>query len=128
MLNPYESSPTTNKSVDASIASRFWSTLRFLLTVSGVVLAMPPIPLFFWVADGEPFVGPVNYYDLTLVAITGCVGVAWGIWAFVANLGIRRRSQPSSWTRALLGAIILGGISLFVVYCYGVDRGWFPHW
>ena len=126
MLNPYESSATSN--TDISSDSRGSATIRSLLTFSGVVLALPPLPLFFWVADGEPFVGPTNYYDLSLVTFSGCVGVAWGIWASITILGIRRRWLPSVWFWTLLGAVVFGGISLFVVYCYGVDRGWFPHW
>jgi len=55
----------------------------------------------------------------------GFVGVAWGIWAVTA-LGMRLRWLSRAWT--ILIAVIFGGISFFVVYCYGVDQGWFPHW
>ena len=76
MDNPYQSSDTGVTDV-ALANSRASTTLGFLLTFSGVVLALPPLPLFFCVADGEPFVGPTNYSDLSLVTFSGCVGIAW---------------------------------------------------
>ena len=127
MPNPCKS-PAGSGFGTAVVGSRDTKALRFLLLFSGVMLALPPLPLFFWVADGEPFVGPTDYFDLSLVATSGCVGVAWVAWSSVLVLGICRKRLPVTWIWTLLGSFVFGGISFVVVYCYGVDRGWFPHW
>ena len=101
------------------------------LITSAVLLSLPPVPLFFWVADAEPFVGPATIKELTLVSFAALTGLAWAIWAGVVVLGAVRQKNgswyfASLYAVAILYAVIAGGLSFFTVYCYFFffDAGW----
>ena len=123
-VNPYEPKSLVD---DASVSNRISRPRWFVFTliVSACVLAIPPLPLFFWVADGEPFFGPAATEDLTLVAFSGTVSVLWLVWSTLLIYGVLRQWLSSGNLWWLVLSCIGAGISILVVYLYGYDQRWF---
>ena len=122
--NPYK---PTNIGAGASFEHAAPRTKLFapMLALSAIVLLLPPFPLFFWVADGEPFVGPAQSDDLALVGLSGFVSMMWLAWSALLVYGVVRRWISRSSLALLLLPCFAGGISLLVVYLYGYDQRWF---
>jgi hypothetical protein len=93
--------------------------------VTFLLLALPPLPLFIWVAEGEPFFGPIRMADLFWVVFSGAIGFYWLVWIFIVSYAIWRKLLSRRWLSVIPASIIAGSVSFLVVYLYGVDRSWF---
>ena len=98
---------------------------RDFLFYSAVCLSFPPIPLFCWVIEEEPFVGPPSRFEWTCVAIAVGTFLFWIGWAILLVRGILINLFPSHAIWFLSIPCIAGGISLLVVYLFGFDQQWF---
>ena len=127
--NPYDP-PSGSSSSGSGVPTARWPSkaspaYAVGLFFSGALLSLPPVPLFFWVADGEPFFGPAYTKDLTLVAFAALTGLAWAVWAGVIVVSVSRRKIGLAWLLAILYAALVGSLSFLTVYLYGSDRNWF---
>ena len=99
--------------------------LRWSLIVTGLLLALPPLPLFLWVAEEEPFFGPSRMADLFWVVFSGAIGFCWVVWTIIVSIGVWNKWLSRRWLSVIPASIIAGSVSFLVVYLYGVDRSWF---
>ena len=121
--NPYESPASLDISPAAQSTGPYWFVPAMAITA--VALSLPPLPLFFWVADGEPFVGPPQSADVFKVAISGAVAFAWVIWSAALCFGVWRYWLLPRNLAWITLPLLAGGISVVVVFLYGFDQGWF---
>ena len=127
--NPYRppaeaSSPASQDHRPLDDAKRI-KFFELALIVSGILLSLPPLPLLFWVADGEPFFGPARSKDLLLIGFSSLIGISWVFWAGTVALGVIRKKIGMRWLLSTLYAAIAGGIAFLVVFLYGCDQKWF---
>ncbi|TWU43574.1 hypothetical protein Poly51_63340 [Rubripirellula tenax] len=122
-LNPYSSPNCETASRGDTIPT--WPRYISFLVTSGIVLSLPPIPLFLWLAENEPFHGSARPWHLAFVGIAGIVAVFWFIWAVALVIGIAQRWVAGNAAWYLLLASVAGWISISVVYDFGYDQGWF---
>jgi len=126
--NPYSTPKTTTGLTARTNEERVVANGGLLcatLLVLALLLSIPPLPLFFWVADGEPFFGPPRYEDLILVSASAFVGFTWSVLVAVVLFNMIRRRLGKGWLFYSIYAILPGGISILVVYLYGSDQAWF---
>lgn len=122
-LNPYTSPNCETASLGEAIPG--WPRYISFLIISGIVLSLPPIPLFLWLAENEPFLSTAGPSHLAFVGIAGLVAMLWMLWAAVLIFGITQRWVARNAARYLLLPCIAGWMSIYVVYEFGCDQGWF---
>ena len=122
-LNPYTSPDCEIAPFGDAVPA--WPRYISFLFISGILLSLPPIPLFLWLAENEPFLSTTRPSDLALVGIAGLVAMLWMLWAAVLIIGMTQRWVVRSAAWYLLVPCIAGWISFYVVYDFGCDQGWF---
>ncbi len=92
------------------------------LWIFGVAGVLPPLPLFYWVYDGEPFVGPWYFRDVVFCILSAAVSVGWFLWLVIHAVAIWK-----GWVHKM--AVVLWAIPtlfsplcLLVCYLYLHDR------
>ncbi|MEO1527135.1 MAG: hypothetical protein AAFX06_16975 [Planctomycetota bacterium] len=116
-VNPLETSSTTP-------VERRW--LRPVVLLSAVALSIPPIPLFGWVAEDEPFLAH-DPADVRRAALSLMVGSLWVLWGMFLIYAVARRWMPWRALLFLLLPLVFGGISFFVAIAYWGDRASSPY-
>ncbi|MEM6331668.1 MAG: hypothetical protein AAF790_15665 [Planctomycetota bacterium] len=81
----------------------------------------PPLLLFSWVFDGEPFVA-WNEADIGCCVFAGYIGAGWVAWGFVFCRLVATGRLPLPWLLLLLLPMFFGGVAFLSGYLYLCDR------
>lgn len=111
--NPY-TPPTAGGAAIEDPRLKMWA-IRYLW-IFGLVGSLPPLPLFYWVYDGEPFVGPLYFRDVVLCILSAAVAAGWLVWFTIHATAIWKGWIPK--IAALLWGIPVSWSTLCLLVCY----------
>ena len=117
--NPYDP-PTAETARSEDARPKKWA-IRYLW-IFGVAGVLPPLPLFYWVFDGEPFVGPWYVRDVVFCSLSAVVSVGWFIWLVIHVVAIWKGWIHKMTVVLWAIPILFGPLCLLVCYLYLHDR------
>ncbi|MEM6691794.1 MAG: hypothetical protein AAF664_20365 [Planctomycetota bacterium] len=120
--SPYR---TANDALEPCKMRAASSSLATRLRVSGILLAMPLLPLGSWIVADEPFVGPPDINEIVCVSIACIMTVVWVAWSFCVAWGSLTRRLHTAWLLAIPIGCMATFLSAFIIYAYGGDQRWF---
>lgn len=118
-INPYEA-PSVEYKRRQEGQLKVWVT-RYLW-IFGLAGAIPPLPLFYWVYDGEPFVGPWFFRDVMYCALSAAVALGWLFWILLHAFAVYRGWNQKIAVVLWVIPILFSPLCLWVCYLYLHDR------